>query len=165
MAVVGVKPVRRGDVFLIDLDPTRGSEIQKTRPCVVVSPDELNAHLRTVIVAPLTTGGQPYPFRVPCRFSNKSGHVVTDQLRTIDRERLVRIGNSKGIRLPKPLIEQAGLTEEVELQVRGSTIIIAARKSPRSDWAEAAQRLRAEDGDRMLDVPTPTRFDDAEWQW
>ncbi|WP_437762928.1 type II toxin-antitoxin system PemK/MazF family toxin [Sorangium sp. So ce764] len=90
MAVVGVKPVRRGDVFLIDLDPTRGSEIQKTRPCVVVSPDELNAHLRTVIVAPLTTGGQPYPFRVACRFSNKSGHVVIDQLRTVDRERLVR---------------------------------------------------------------------------
>lgn len=90
MAVVGVKPVRRGDVFLIDLDPTRGSEIQKTCPCVVVSPDELNAHLRTVIVAPLTTGGQPYPFRVPCRFSNKNGHVVADQLRTVDRERLVR---------------------------------------------------------------------------
>ena len=81
------------------------------------------------------------------------------------KTRLVRIGNSKGIRLPKPLIEQAGLTEEVELQVRGNTIIIAARKSPRSDWAEAAQRLAAEDGDRMLDVPTPTRFDEAEWQW
>ncbi len=88
--MVEVKPVRRGEVFLVDLDPTRGSEIQKTRPCVVVSPDELNAHLRTVIVAPLTTAGQPYPFRAPCRFATKNGHVVTDQLRTVDRDRLVR---------------------------------------------------------------------------
>lgn len=90
MAVVAAKLVRRGEVFLVDLDPMRGSEIQKTRPCVVVSPDELNAHLRTVIVAPMTTGGQPYPFRVPCRFANKSGQVVADQLRTVDRDRLVR---------------------------------------------------------------------------
>jgi len=90
MGVVAAKGVRRGDVFLVELDPTRGSEIQKTRPCVVVSPDELNATLRTAIVAPLTTGGKPYPFRVPCRFMNKSGQVVTDQLRTVDRERLAR---------------------------------------------------------------------------
>jgi mRNA interferase MazF len=90
VALVTTKPVRRGEVYLIDLDPTRGSEIQKTRPCVVVSPDELNAHLRTVIVAPLTTGGKAYPFRVACRFANKSGHIATDQLRTVDRERLVR---------------------------------------------------------------------------
>jgi mRNA interferase MazF len=90
MAVVSTKPVRRGEVFLVDLDPTRGPEIPKMRPCIVISPDELNAHLRTVIVAPLTTAGQPFPFRVPCRFSNKNGHIVTDQLRTVDRERLVR---------------------------------------------------------------------------
>jgi len=77
-------------VFLVALDPTRGSEIRKTRPCVVVSPDELNVHLRTVIVAPLTTGGQKYPFRVPCRFAGKGGEVVVDQLRTVDHERLVR---------------------------------------------------------------------------
>jgi len=82
--------VSRGDVFLVDLNPTRGGEIRKTRPCVVVSPDELNAHLRTFIVAPLTTGGHAYPFRVPCRFRGKSGHVVLDQVRTVDRERLVR---------------------------------------------------------------------------
>lgn len=80
----------RGDVFLIDLDPTRGGEIRKTRPCVVVSPDELNLHLRTLIVAPLTTGSHAYPYRIPCRFSGKNGHVVADQIRTIDRERLVR---------------------------------------------------------------------------
>jgi mRNA interferase MazF len=82
--------IRRGEVFLVNLNPTRGSEIQKTRPCVVVSPDELNEHLRTVIVAPLTTGGQAYPFRVPCRFGGRVGRVVLDQIRTIDRERLVR---------------------------------------------------------------------------
>ena len=77
----------RGDVFLVELEPTRGSEIRKTRPCVVVSPDELNHNLRTSIVAPMTTGGHPYPFRVRCRFGGKSGHVVLDQLRTVDHER------------------------------------------------------------------------------
>jgi mRNA interferase MazF len=88
--VVTADMVRRGDVFLVNLDPTRGGEIQKTRPCVIVSPDELNAHLRTFIVAPLTTGTHSYPFRVPCRFEGKSGYIVLDQIRTVDRERLVR---------------------------------------------------------------------------
>ncbi len=82
--------VRRGDVFLIDLNPTRGGEIQKARPCVVVSPNELNKHLRTFIIAPLTTGSHSYPFRVACRFGGKAGHVVLDQIRTVDRHRLVR---------------------------------------------------------------------------
>lgn len=82
--------VARGDVFLVNLDTTRGGEIRKTRPCVVVSPDELNAHLRTFIVAPLTTGSYGYPFRAPCRFQGRSGHVVLDQIRTVDRERLVK---------------------------------------------------------------------------
>jgi mRNA interferase MazF len=82
--------LRRGDVFLVSLDPTRGGEIRKTRPCVVVSPDELNAHLQTFIVAPLTTGSHPYPFRVPCRFEGRAGYIVLDQIRTVDRERLVR---------------------------------------------------------------------------
>lgn len=80
--------VSRGDIFLVALNPTRGTEIRKTRPCVVVSPDELNAHLRTVIVAPVTTGGHPYPFRVRCRFDGKAGQVVADQLMAIDRDRL-----------------------------------------------------------------------------
>jgi mRNA interferase MazF len=80
----------RGDVHLVGLDPTKGSEIQKTRPCLIVSPDELNRHLRTVIVAPMTTGGQAYPWRVPCRFLNRSGFIAVDQLRTVDTERLVR---------------------------------------------------------------------------
>lgn len=82
--------VARGDVFLVALDPTLGREIKKTRPCAVVSPDDLNRHLRTVIVAPMTTGGHRYPFRVGCRFKGKDGFVVLDQLRTVDTERLVR---------------------------------------------------------------------------
>lgn len=82
--------VVRGDVFLVDLRSTRGREIRKARPCVVVSPDQLNLHLRTHVVAPLTTGSFDYPFRVPCRFGGKAGHVVLDQVRTVDRERLVR---------------------------------------------------------------------------
>lgn len=80
----------RGEVHLVQLDPTRGSEIRKTRPCLVVSPDELNHHLRTVIVAPMTSGGHTYPWRVPCRFQGRAGFVAIDQLRTIDTERLVR---------------------------------------------------------------------------
>lgn len=72
------------------LNPTRGREIRKTRPCLIVSPDELNAHLDTFIVAPLTTGSHPYPFRMACRFGSKTGHVVLDQIRTVDRARLVR---------------------------------------------------------------------------
>lgn len=81
------------------------------------------------------------------------------------KTKLVRMGNSRGIRLPKPLIEQAGLTEEVELEVRGNTIVIVAKKPPRSGWAEAARRLHDEGGDALLDASTPTSFDEAEWQW
>jgi len=80
----------RGEVYLVRLDPTLGSEIQKTRPCLVVSPDELNQYLRTVIVAPMTTRGGKYPWRVPCRFQRRSGVVALDQLRTVDAERLLR---------------------------------------------------------------------------
>ena len=83
-------PPTRGDVYLIELDPTRGSEIRKTRPCLVVSPDELNQHLRTVIVAPMTTGGQACPWRVRCRFRERAGFVAIDQLRTVDSTRLVK---------------------------------------------------------------------------
>ena len=81
------------------------------------------------------------------------------------KTRLVRIGNSRGVRLPKPLIEQAGLTEEVELQLRGNTIVIAARPATRAGWAEAARELHAEGRDKLLDSPTPTRFDETEWEW
>jgi len=78
----------RGEVYLVELDPIRGSEIRKTRPCLIVSPDELNHHLRTAIVAPMTTGGHAYPFRPACRFAGKEGRVALDQLRTVDRDRL-----------------------------------------------------------------------------
>ena len=81
---------RRGDVFVVALDPTIGREIKKTRPCVVLSPDELNRHLDTVIVAPMTTGGRAYPYRVTCRFQKRDGFVVLNQLRTVDTHRLVR---------------------------------------------------------------------------
>lgn len=80
----------RFDVLLIDLDPTRGSEIRKTRPCVVVSPDEVNHAIRTLVVAPMTTGSHPYPTRVPVVFEGVAGHVVVDQLRTVDKARVVK---------------------------------------------------------------------------
>ena len=88
------------DVCLIQLDPTRGSEIRKTRPCLVVSPDELNEHLRTLIVAPMTTVGPAYPWRIGCRFQNRSGFVVVDQLRTVDTERIAkRLGRISSVTL------------------------------------------------------------------
>ena len=87
---VAVGHPHRGEVYLVALNPTRGREIRKARPCAVVSPDELNSHLQTVIIAPLTTGGHPYPFRTACRFKRRDGYVVLDQLRTVDTSRLVR---------------------------------------------------------------------------
>ncbi len=82
--------VRRGEVFLVALEPSRGREIQKTRPCLIISPDQLNGALTTFLIAPLTTGSRPYPFRVGCRFGGKQGHIVLDQIRAVDRSRLVR---------------------------------------------------------------------------
>jgi mRNA interferase MazF len=80
----------RFDVYLVALDPTLGSEIKKTRPCLIVSPDEANRHLATVIVAPMTTKRHSYPTRVPCTFQGKNGQIVLDQLRTVDKVRLVK---------------------------------------------------------------------------
>ncbi|MFW9258703.1 type II toxin-antitoxin system PemK/MazF family toxin [Nostoc sp. CALU 546] len=82
--------VNRFDVFLVNLDPTIGSEIQKTRPCVVISPDEMNKYIATVIVAPMTNKGQSYPTRVTCEFQGKNGQIVLDQIRTVDKTRLVK---------------------------------------------------------------------------
>ena len=81
---------RRGDVHLVSLDPTTGSEIRKTRPCLVLSPNELNQYLRTTIVAPMTTVGRAYPWRVPCRFQKRAGFVAVDQIRAVDTARLTR---------------------------------------------------------------------------
>ena len=86
MAVV----VKRFDVYLVHLDPTVGSEIQKTRPCLVLSPDEMNRNIRTVIVAPMTSAQKEYPTRVSCTFRKKQGQIVLDQLRTIDKARLLQ---------------------------------------------------------------------------
>ena len=82
--------VERGEVWLVALDPTVGSEIQKTRPCVVVSPPELNEYLRTVIVAPMTTGSRAAPFRVQLTFARKRGLILLDQIRTVDKDRLIK---------------------------------------------------------------------------
>lgn len=82
--------VKRFDVYLINLDPTIGREIQKTRPCLVISPDEMNRFIQTVIVAPMTTKGTAYPTRVACKFQGRQGQVVLDQIRTVDKTRLVR---------------------------------------------------------------------------
>jgi mRNA interferase MazF len=96
--------VRRGYVYLVSLDPTIGQEIQKTRPCVVLSPDELNAHMSTCIIAPMTTASHAYPFRVACEFQGKAGYVVLDQIRTVDRARLVRkLGRMSSTALEKSL--------------------------------------------------------------
>jgi mRNA interferase MazF len=86
MAVVA----NRFDVYLTNLNPTVGSEIQKTRPCLVISPDEMNRHIRTVIIALMTTADKDYPTRVSCTFKNKKGQIVLDQIRTIDKTRLVK---------------------------------------------------------------------------
>lgn len=86
MAVV----VSRFEVYMVALDPAQGHEIKKTRPCVIISPDEMNRHIRTVIVAPMTTKGRDYPTRIPITFRRKKGHIVLDQIRTIDKVRLVK---------------------------------------------------------------------------
>ena len=82
--------VNRFDVYLVNLDPTIGSEIQKTRPCLIISPDEMNKHIRKIIVAPMTTAGKEYPTRVSCKFKKKKGQIVLDQIRTIDKTRLIK---------------------------------------------------------------------------
>jgi mRNA interferase MazF len=82
--------VKRFDVYLVNLDPTIGSEIQKTRPCLVISPDEMNRNIRTVIIAPMTSAQKEYPTRVSCTFRKKQGQIVLDQVRTVDKARLIQ---------------------------------------------------------------------------
>jgi mRNA interferase MazF len=88
MAVV--KSPRRFEIFLVSLDPSYGSEIKKTRPCLVISPEEMNKHLNTVIVAPMTTKSRSYPSRIPTDLQGKPGEIVLDQLRTVDKRRLIK---------------------------------------------------------------------------
>lgn len=87
---MGMELMNRFDVFLISLDPTRGHEIKKTRPCLIISPDEMNDNISTVIVAPMTTKGRNYPTRIPCTFHGIDGQIVLDQIRTVDKTRLVK---------------------------------------------------------------------------
>jgi mRNA interferase MazF len=95
--------ISRFDIFLINLDPTVGSEIRKTRPCLIISPDEMNRHIRTVIVAPMTTKeGKAYPTRVACEFRGKKGQIVLDQIRTLDKSRLIK---KQGIVNPRIQVE------------------------------------------------------------
>ena len=101
--------VNRFDVFLVALDPTVGHEIKKTRPCAIISPNEMNHHIGTVIVAPMTTRGRDYPTRVPCTFQGTQGQVVLDQIRTVDKTRLVkklgRLSPAAAERLVSVLVE------------------------------------------------------------
>ncbi|WKZ88433.1 type II toxin-antitoxin system PemK/MazF family toxin (plasmid) [Ralstonia pickettii] len=102
--------VARGEIWLVALDPTKGSEIQKTRPCVVVSPPEMHDHLRTVIVAPMTTKGRSAPFRVPITFMKKSGLILLDQIRAVDKVRLVK---KEGVVVDKTLMSVLNTLQEV----------------------------------------------------
>ena len=101
--------VARGEIWLVALDPTKGSEIQKTRPCVIVSPPEMHDHLRTVIVAPMTTNGRPAPFRVPITFMKKSGLILLDQIRAVDKVRLVK---KEGVGADKPWLSTLQTLQE-----------------------------------------------------
>ena len=101
--------IKQYEVYLINLDPTIGHEIQKTRPCLVLSPDEMNDNIRTVIIAPMTTKSHVYPTRIPVRFDKKSGWIVLDQIRTVDKARLVKkLGriSSREIAVVKDIIKQ-----------------------------------------------------------
>ena len=89
--------VKRFEVWIINLDPTQGSEIRKSRPCLIVSPDEMNKNINTVIVAPMTTKGKHYPTRIQCHFQEKNGYIVLDQIRTVDQSRLIELLGSVNI--------------------------------------------------------------------
>jgi mRNA interferase MazF len=102
--------VIRGEVWLVNLDPTVGSEIRKTRPCVVVSPAEMHDHLRTVIVAPMTTKGHPAPFRIAVTHAGKKGSILLDQMRTVDKTRLVK---KSGAVSPKTLTTVLSTLQEI----------------------------------------------------
>jgi len=90
--------IKRFDIYLVNLDPTVGSEIQKTRPCLVISPDEMNHNIRTVIIAPMTSAQKAYPTRVSCTFKKKHGQIVLDQIRTIDKARCVKKLGTLGVK-------------------------------------------------------------------
>jgi len=107
------REIARGEIWLAALDPTIGSEIQKTRPCVIISPPEMHHFLRTVTVAPMTTGSRPAPYRIPLRFRRKDGLILLDQMRTLDRQRMVRrLGAVTAATLPRALVALREMFEE-----------------------------------------------------
>ncbi len=105
--------INRFEVFLVNLDPTVGHEIKKTRPCLIISPNEMNRYISTVIVAPMTSKGRNYPTIIPCSFQGKSGQIVLDQIRTVDKKRLVR---KLGIISKKAQIKTLSLLQELFAQ-------------------------------------------------
>lgn len=107
---VSVKPsrIKRGDIWLVNLAPTIGSEIRKIRPCVMISPPEMHEHLRTAIIAPMTTGSHPAPFRIPVRHAGKVGLILLDQIRTVDKIRLVKRSGSLGSAVLKATLTTLG---------------------------------------------------------
>jgi len=102
--------VKRGEIWLLDLDPTLGSEIKKTRPCIIISPPEMHDYLRTVIVAPMTTASKPAPYRIPVTFAQKKGLILLDQIRTLDKIRLVK---KLGILPRQTLVETLEILQEL----------------------------------------------------
>ena len=86
--------IKQNKVVLVNLDPTLGSEVKKTRPCLVISPDEMNKHLNTIIIAPITSSSKPYPTRIEIKGENTKGWVMIDQIRTIDKQRITKVFNS-----------------------------------------------------------------------
>jgi mRNA interferase MazF len=97
--------IKRGDIWLVNLDPTVGSEIQKTRPCVVIAPPEMHDHLRTAVIAPMTTGSHAAPFRIPVRHAGKTGLILLDQIRTVDKTRLAKRSGSLGSTVLKATLD------------------------------------------------------------
>ena len=130
-----VKYPRRDEVWLVSLDPTQGSEIQKTRPCIVVSPDEANEHLRTVIIAPLTTTERAYPTRVNIRFRGKQGQVALDQIRTVDRQRLARklsrVAAGTAHTVSSVLVKRIWKTEAIQHRTQFLPPLSPERREPR----------------------------------
>lgn len=102
--------IKQYQIVLVNLDPTIGSEMKKTRPCVIISPDEMNQYLQTIVIAPMTGSSKPYPTRVPVTHNSKKGWVVLDQIRTIDRNRIIKVFDHLSI---KEIISLKGVLKEI----------------------------------------------------
>ena len=137
--------MKTGEFWLAQLDPAMGSEIQKTRACVVISPDDTNAHLRTVIVAPMTTGSRPARFRVALTFQGKQGLIVLDQLRTLDKVRLVkRLGALRPVTLAASLQTERATSDRDSFEYRPSSISLSFRTTAFSVSSSAAWNFSIE---------------------